>query len=927
MKHKASKRILSLLMTAVMVIGIFAIAVPVAANGSAYVYTFSQLKSNLQNPDITDVYVYTMEDNTPWLPIQNNADHDYAIKMVGEKNLHLVGQATIRVPENPNEDYIRFTSLIHVPAGASLTVDGDGSLTFDARWPGFVNAVIHNQGDLVIRNADLAGVSMDAQAEACAIWHNSGALTIYDGSFYGVNKNPSVAHWGAVRLCAPALIKDGYFRSAIGQEGAYGLMIPNRIIGDITITGGMFRSIYLPAEDSVMATYVPSQYTTLKDGYWFNKDAAYGSDYLAGGTIKVVNWIKEVSVSIKPPMEGQPLDYQPVTNTEGYYLTTPVWIRDGNALDETKGPSAEAGASYKLKAWAIAKDTDSYEFATPGNFNASINDKAATVSETGIFDREDVVVLELDFGVCQKLAGEAYLSIAGPEELEPVRFSASVTNTDLCSVLSNIKWYENGTEIFSGAVFQEGKSYSVLIQIKAKSGCQFPVDERGNPSVYCRVNGYDAEVYAVAGKDPSQYAAVRFDFGQCNDSIIEEIVITGIVPPVPGAHPSYTATVQGSGYRVDTTKNQYYDAYWKNPPEKWYFLKNGVSWWDVTDGDYEYVYENDVFLPGHEYRCEVYVCTEDGYEFVQDLYTDPETWPGVTVNGNPGELTFNSMSGLNRYQEAAYTFPAAPADIESVTVTGLEIPVAGAAPDYAAGVDNPYLYAMDTESGYNDSGIWWYDEDGRYVIPGYHTFEAGRTYHVQLRVAAAKLDNGDPAGRFVDPVAATLEGFAVDRVRVWDEVIVIDAYYTCPGSPEGGTVTGSITVPDDSEPVTIHLIAEGTSEPAYEAFGRESFSFTGIPSGRYSVVVSKKNHVPRTYRIEVADGKINLDIKLHMVGDIDGNGRVNMGDVIKLNAHVKGITPITDDYELLCANVNGGRLNTGDTSMLYAHVKGSVLIY
>ena len=49
-------------------------------------------------------------------------------------------------------------------------------------------------------------------------------------------------------------------------------------------------------------------------------------------------------------MEGQPLDYRPVTNTEGYYLTTPVWIRDGNALDETKGPSAEAGASYKLKA-------------------------------------------------------------------------------------------------------------------------------------------------------------------------------------------------------------------------------------------------------------------------------------------------------------------------------------------------------------------------------------------------------------------------------------------------------------------------------------------------------------------------------------------------------------------------------------------------
>ena len=227
MKQNTSKRVLSFLLTVAMLAGILAMAVPVAAAGSAYVYTFPQLKDNLQNPDITDVYVYTMDEYTPWVPIQD-LEYGYAIKVVGEKNLHLMGQATIRIPENPNEDYMKFSSLINVPAGASLTVDGEGSLTFDTRWPGFVNAVIINQGNLVIRDADLAGVSMDAQAEACAIWHSGGELTIYDGDFYGVNSNPSVKEWGAVRLCAPAVIKGGYFRSALGQEGAYGLMIRRR---------------------------------------------------------------------------------------------------------------------------------------------------------------------------------------------------------------------------------------------------------------------------------------------------------------------------------------------------------------------------------------------------------------------------------------------------------------------------------------------------------------------------------------------------------------------------------------------------------------------------------------------------------------------------------------------------------------------------
>ena len=920
MKQKQWKRILSLVLTVVMVAGIFATGIPASANGNAYVYSVNQLKDNLQNPNITDIYVYTIDEYVPWTS-REGIQNDAFIHVVGEKNLHLVGNATFRLPENPHESYIKFSSLIHVPANASLTIDGDGCINFHARWKNLINAVINNEGNLTINNADLAGFYSDQETAACAIWHHGGYMTINDGKFYGLNNDPDIEHWGAVRVQAPATIRGGYFRCAAGDKNAYGLMIPNQIAGDVTITGGTFRHIYLPTYDSVMATYVPSQYTTLRDERWFNKDAVYDREYLAGGIIRVVNWIKEVNVTIKPPVDGQPLDYQPVLDAEGCYLTIPKWYRNNNVLDEDAGPSAVAGSSYRLKLYVLTKNTDSYEFATPGNITAAINGTSVAIQEDDFFSREDCIVLEMDFGVCDKSIGQVYLSIAGPEELERVRFAASVTNTDLCTVQSNIRWFEDGTEIFSGATFKEGKNYRVAMQIKAKSGAQFPVDAQGNPSIYCRVNGYDAEVYAIEGKDPTQYAQVEFDFGQCNDSIIEEIAITGIVPPVPGEHPSYTAAVAGSGYRVDTDQNRYSDAYWVG--EKWYYLKNGVTWWDVTTGEYEYVYEKDVFLPGHIYQCEVYVTTEEGYEFVMDLYTDPETWPSVTVNGNPGKLTFDSSSNLMWDQEVAYVFPLATADIESVKVSGLEIPVAGAAPDYTASVDNTYLYEMDTESGYESSGIWWYDEEGRYIVPGHHTYEAGQTYHVQLRVAAAKLSNGDLVGRFMDDVAVELEGFTVSQVRVWEYVIVIDAYYTCPGSMEGNTITGNVNVPDSGEPVNIQLVEDGATDPIYEGYGREIFSMTGIPDGRYTMIVSKKNHVSRTYTLDVSGGRMNLDVQLNLIGDIDGNGKINVGDVAKVNSHVRGTNQLTDEYQLLCANVNGGKLNVGDVASLYSHVKGT----
>ena len=83
----------------------------------------------------------------------------------------------------------------------------------------------------------------------------------------------------------------------------------------------------------------------------------------------------------------------------------------------------------------------------------------------------------------------------------------------------------------------------------------------------------------------------------------------------------------------------------------------------------------------------------------------------------------------------------------------------------------------------------------------------------------------------------------------------------------------------------------------------------------------------REYEVTVGSDALTQDVKIHLNGDIDGNGKINSGDVAKLNAHLKGTNLLTDEYMLLCANVNGGKLNMGDTATLYAHVKGTKMLY
>ena len=159
-----------------------------------------------------------------------------------------------------------------------------------------------------------------------------------------------------------------------------------------------------------------------------------------------------------------------------------------------------------------------------------------------------------------------------------------------------------------------------------------------------------------------------------------------------------------------------------------------------------------------------------------------------------------------------------------------------------------------------------------------------------------------------------------------------DDEYPVLGDAPGATVSGNVTsFGSDTDDITVELYAEGSASADYTVTVKGNtaeYSIEGVAAGIYTMKVSKKNHVTRTYTVTVGSEAVVKDAKIHLKGDIDGNGKVNVGDTTKVYSHVKKTALITDEYMLLCADVSGdGRINVGDTTKVYAHVKKTSLLW
>ena len=142
----------------------------------------------------------------------------------------------------------------------------------------------------------------------------------------------------------------------------------------------------------------------------------------------------------------------------------------------------------------------------------------------------------------------------------------------------------------------------------------------------------------------------------------------------------------------------------------------------------------------------------------------------------------------------------------------------------------------------------------------------------------------------------------------------------------------------DGSDVTVSLFADGSTEPKYtvavpggtkDSSGQytATYDIPEVDPGTYTMQVSKKNHVTREYTITVGTDAVTQDVKIHLMGDINGDGRISISDINIANLHAKG-KKILLGYEFACADINGdGRVTISDVNKLNLHNKGKSLLW
>lgn len=154
----------------------------------------------------------------------------------------------------------------------------------------------------------------------------------------------------------------------------------------------------------------------------------------------------------------------------------------------------------------------------------------------------------------------------------------------------------------------------------------------------------------------------------------------------------------------------------------------------------------------------------------------------------------------------------------------------------------------------------------------------------------------------------------VELVAVFEEELLVD-------------ISGSITsFGNNANTVTIKLL-QGSIEIDSVQTSNNSYVFEGVASGTYTLEVSKADHVTRTYEITVTDEDVVQDVKIHLLGDINGDGLLNIMDVNRANAHAKKRSTLTG-YEFACADINGDEtINIMDVNRMNAHAKKRALLW
>ena len=349
-------------------------------------------------------------------------------------------------------------------------------------------------------------------------------------------------------------------------------------------------------------------------------------------------------------------------------------------------------------------------------------------------------------------------------------------------------------------------------------------------------------------------------------------------------------------------------------------IKNGVAYSTSP---------NEVIDPDYTYRIKLVGTGKQGKTFSNGPWRYDYTFH-YYLNTNVKLRMNNDFNTAADYKEVPYDESAQAYTIDLVPEPdvvyydylslGAPYPWAGSCPEF----NNNWITGV--PGGVTVRNYSWFDVESGARLGENTPFAAGRSYRFEVILDCEEgyyLADPEELDAYVNGNKALVTEAAGNGTALTVE------YSLAVSSGLRGQV---VSFHDDSD-VTVALFADGSAQPQYtttvpagEKSGGKYTAVYDIPEvapGTYTVQVSKKNHVTREYTVTVGAENVTQDVKICLLGDVTGDGKVNTKDWARLKAHVNETSNLTG-YELACGDVNGdGKVNIKDWARLKAHVNES----
>ena len=455
-----------------------------------------------------------------------------------------------------------------------------------------------------------------------------------------------------------------------------------------------------------------------------------------------------------------------------------------------------------------------------------------------------------------------------------------------------------------------GDSYSRFIRVYLKDGYEgYKFDKKNPPKI--KIRGLNRKCDSISVRVANDERSLGVSLASHPSEVIQ----------------SAWGTVTGlrAGSTVGGVKIRPKDSYFDFEIKEIQRIKNGRVY--STS-------HNEVIDPDYTYRIKLVGAGKQGMTF----RNGPEHYD-ITfhyyLNTNVKLRMYNDFNTAADYKEVPYNVSAQAYTIDltpepdvvnyDYLSLGVPLPWAGERPIY----NNNLVAGL--PGGVSVVNYTWFASATGVPIQADMTFNAGRRYHVNVILQCEEgyyIADDEELDAYVNGEKAYVSAQDGDRTTLTVGYSV----------PVASGVRGQAVSFLDGSDVTVSLFADGSAQPQYtvtvpagEKSGGKYTAVYDIPSvaaGTYTVQVSKKNHVTREYTVTVGGDVKTLNVEIRLLGDVNGDGRVNAMDCTRLFKHVNKTQQLTDPYALKCAETNGdGRVNAMDCTRLFKHVNKTQLLW